>query len=135
MRDLGATQTIDYSARDLGDAIHQLHPAGIAALVDLVNQRDALTDLGSVVRSGGRLATVLGAADIEHLASRGVTAANVNAMPTAEKLRYLGDLASSGELAVVIQGVYPLDQVPEALVAFQQGKRGKLVLTVAAPGG
>lgn len=130
MRELGATQTIDYTAENLADAVWQLYPAGITALVDLVNQRDALTDLGSVVHSGGRVATVLGTADIEHFASRGVTAANVNATPTAGKLQYLGNLASSGELRISIQRIYSIDQVPEALAAFQQRKRGKLVLAV-----
>jgi NADPH:quinone reductase-like Zn-dependent oxidoreductase len=131
VRELGAAQTIDYASENLADAVRQLYPAGITALVDLVNQRDTLTDLGSVVRSGGRVATVLGAADIEHFASRGVTAANVNAAPTRDKLQHLGNLASSRELRVVIQDIYGLDQVAEALAAFQQGKRGKLVLAVA----
>lgn len=130
VRELGATDTIDHSAGSLTDAVRQQYPAGIAALVDLANQTDALTDLGSVVRSGGRLATVLGAADIEHFSSRGVTAVNVNAVPTADKLRRLATLASAGELRVPVQEVYSLDHADDALAAFQQGKRGKLVLRV-----
>jgi len=130
VRELGATHTIDYSTGSVADAVRDLHPAGISALIDLVDQQDALTELGSVVRSGGRVATLLGAADVERFASRGVTAVNVNPAPTEDKLRRLAELASSGELRVIIQGVYSLDQVGEAFEVFQQGTRGKLVLTI-----
>jgi NADPH:quinone reductase-like Zn-dependent oxidoreductase len=131
VRELGATQTIDHSAGSVADSVRRLYPDGVAVLIDLVNQRGALTDLGSVVASGGRVATTLGAADVEIFASRGVAAANVNAAPTADKLRNLANLASSGELRVPIQAVYPLDQVEEALAAFQQGTRGKIILSIA----
>lgn len=132
VRDLGAAETIDHTAGSVSDAIRTRHPEGITALIDLVDQRDALTELGSVVRSGGRVATLLGAADIDHFVARGVTAANVNATPTPQKLGRLAALATSGELRVKIQAVYSLDQVGEALAAFQHGTRGKIVLHVAS---
>jgi NADPH:quinone reductase-like Zn-dependent oxidoreductase len=131
VRELGATQTIDHAAGSVADSVRRLYPDGVAVLIDLVDQRDALTDLGSVVASGGRVATTLGAADVEIFASRGVAAANVNAAPTAEKLAHLAGLTSSGELRVGVQAGYPLDQVEEALAAFQQGTRGKIVLSIA----
>ncbi|MEA2631310.1 MAG: hypothetical protein QOE66_1529 [Chloroflexota bacterium] len=135
IRDLGASDTIDYTGGGVGDAIRARHPDGITALIDLVTQRDALTELGSIVASGGRVATLMGAADLDHFAGRGVTAANVNARPTAQKLEHLASLASSGELRVPIQAVYPLDRAGEALAAFQQGTRGKLVLHIAPDAG
>jgi NADPH:quinone reductase-like Zn-dependent oxidoreductase len=131
VRELGATQTIDYSAGNVAETVRQMYPDGVTALIDTVSQRGALSDLGSVVRSGGRVATSLGAADVEHFSSRGVAAMNVNAAPTADKLLNLANLASSGELSVTIQAVYPLDQVEDALAAFQQGTQGKIVLSVA----
>jgi NADPH:quinone reductase-like Zn-dependent oxidoreductase len=130
VRELGATQTIDYTAGSLVDAVSRHYPDGITALIDLVNQQDELTDLGSVVRAGGRVASLLGAADVEHFAARSVTATNVNAAPTADKLERLANLASSGELRVLIQGVYSIDQVGEAFEAFRQGTRGKLIVRV-----
>jgi NADPH:quinone reductase-like Zn-dependent oxidoreductase len=93
-----------------------------------VDQKNALTELAAVVREGGHVATLLGAADIDQLAIRGVIGHNVNAAPTADKLRLLGELADSGALRVPIQGVYSIDQAGDALRAFQQGTRGKLVL-------
>ncbi len=135
VRELGATDTIDYSAGSVADAARSRYPDGVAALVDLVDQKDALTELASVVRGGGHLATLLGAADVDQLATRGVIGHNVNAAPTADKLRLLGELAGSGALRVPIQGVYSLDQAGDAVQAFQQGTHGKLVLRVGSDGG
>jgi NADPH:quinone reductase-like Zn-dependent oxidoreductase len=131
LRDLGASRTIDYSAGSVADAVRAAYPDGITALIDVVDQKDALTALGSVVHSGGRVASLLGAADVAAFASREVSATNVNAAPTPEKLQRLADLVGSGDLQVLIQAVYSLDQVEEALEAFKQGTRGKLVVRLA----
>ena len=135
VRELGATDTIDYSAGSVPDAVRSRYPYGVAALIDLVDQKDALTELAAVVREGGHVATLLGAADIDQLATRGVIGHNVNAAPSADKLRLLGELASSGALRVPIQAVYSIDQAGDAFQAFQQGTRGKLVLRVGSDGG
>lgn len=129
-RELGASQTIDYSAGSVADAVLAAYPDGISALIDVVDQKDALTELGSVVRADGRVASLLGAADVEAFAEREITATNVGATPTPEKLDRLAELVGSGELRVLIQGTYPLDEVPEAIEAFKQGTRGKLIVRV-----
>jgi NADPH:quinone reductase-like Zn-dependent oxidoreductase len=134
VRELGATETVDYSAGNVAEAVRRRYPDGIAALIDVVNQKDELAELASVVRSGGHVATLLGAADIEALTARGIVGHNVNAAPTAEKLRVLGELAASGALRVPIQGVYSIADAGEALKVFQQGTRGKLVLSVEPNG-
>jgi len=126
---LGATETIDYSAGSIVDAVRSRYPNGVDALIDVVNQKDALTELASVVRSGGHMATLMNAADVEKLAARGIGAANVMATPTPEKLRMLGELASSGALRVHVQATYPIDRADEALKAFQNGKHGKVIVT------
>jgi NADPH:quinone reductase-like Zn-dependent oxidoreductase len=127
-RELGASHTIDYSAGSIADAVRAAYPDGITAVTDVVNRKEALTELGSVVHSGGRVASLLGAADVEEFASRGITATNVSATPTPEKLQRLADLVGSGGLRVLTQGVYSIDQVGEALEAFKQGTRGKLIV-------
>jgi NADPH:quinone reductase-like Zn-dependent oxidoreductase len=128
--DLGAAETIDYTADTVADAVGERYPDGITALIDLVSQGEALTEVGSVVRTGGRVATLLGAADVEQFAARGITAANVNAMPTHDKLERLGAMVASGELRVVIQEVYSLDRIGDAMDAFGRGTRGKLIITM-----
>ena len=128
--ELGASHTIDYSAGSIADAVRAAYPDGITALIDVVNRKEALTEVGSVVHSGGRVASLLGAVDVEEFASRDITATNVNATPTPEKLQRLAELVGSGGLRVIIQAVYPLDQVGEALEAFKRGTRGKLIVRI-----
>ena len=130
VRDLGAAHVFDYSAGSVAEAVRDRYPDGVMALIDLVSQKEGLTKLGSAVRAGGRVATLLGAADVERFESRDITAVNVNAAPTPDKLRVLAGLAASGDLRVVIQKAFPIDRVEEAFEAFRTGKRGKLVLTM-----
>lgn len=130
LRELGAAETIDYSAGSVADQLRSRHPEGVAALIDVVDRNEALAEVASVVRSGGHVATLLGAADIAHLATRGIVGHNVNAVPSADKLRLLGELAASGALRIPIQGIYSIDRVGEALHAFQQGTRGKLIVRI-----
>ena len=130
VRELGTADTIDYSAGSVADTVRARHPEGIAALIDLVDQTETLTELASVVRPGGHVASLLGAADIEQLLARGVVGHNVNAAPTAAKLRMLGEMAASGALRVQIQGVYSIERASEAFQVFQGGTRGKLVLGI-----
>jgi NADPH:quinone reductase-like Zn-dependent oxidoreductase len=132
VRQLGALQTIDYSAGSIADAVRRLYPDGITALIDVVHEKDALTDLGSVVGSGGRVASLRAAADLEHFGALGVAATNVIADPTPDKLRRLAGLVSSGELLVPIQRVYSIDQIEGAFEAFRQGKRGKLIVSLGS---
>lgn len=130
VRALGATQTIDWSAGGIIQAVRALYPDGVTAVIDLVDQKEALAELGAVVRSGGRVATLLGAADIEAFASRGIVASNTNASTTPDKIQRLAHLVASDRLRVVIQETYPLDRASEAIAAFQAGTCGKLVLAI-----
>ena len=130
VRALGATHTVDWSAGGVVEAVRTLYPDGVTAVIDLVDQKDALTELGAIVRSGGRVTTLLGASDIEAFADRGIVASNTNAATTPDKIRRLADMVASGRLRVVIQETYPLDRAAEAITAFQAGSRGKLVLAI-----
>lgn len=129
VRDLGAADTIDYSAGSVVDAVRSRYPGGISALIDVVSQKEAFIELSMLVRSGGNAATVMGAADVDALAALGVGGTNVAASPTPEKLRFLADLATSGKLRVPIDSSFPIDRADDALKAFQRGTRGKVILT------
>lgn len=130
VRQLGADETIDYSSESVGDAVRSRHPNGVDSIIDLVDRTEALTELASVVRRGGHVASLLGAADDVPLTELGLIGHNVNAAPTADKLRQLAELAASGSLRVPIQGVYSIDRAGEAFTAFQHGTRGKLIIRV-----
>jgi NADPH:quinone reductase-like Zn-dependent oxidoreductase len=129
VRGLGASDAIDYTG-DVASAVRGKYPNGVTALIDVVNRGDAFAPMAALVRNGGRIATTLGAADVEALAQRGVRATNVVGAPTSEKLTTLAEAAASGSRRVEVQRTFPLDNAPEALQAFSGGTLGKLVLVV-----
>ena len=130
VRGLGASETLDYAAGDVGAAIRARYPDGIAALIDGVNRDEAFRQLAELVRAGGRIATTLGAADVEGLAARDVRATNIMGTPTPDKLRHLAEQVAAGTLRIEIQQTFALADAAQALAVFSAGTRGKLVLTI-----
>jgi NADPH2:quinone reductase len=130
VRGLGASETVDYAAENVAEAVRARFPDGIAGLIDTVNRDEAFPPMAALVRDGGRVATTLGTADVAALAARNVTATNVVGAPTTEKLTSLAEQVAAGTLRVEIQQTFPLTEAPAALAAFMAGTRGKLVLTV-----
>jgi len=130
VRSLGATETIDYTQSGLGDTVRRLVPEGLAGLIDGVSRAEAFMPLAALVRSGGRAATTLGAADVDALAARGVRATNIMGSPTRAKLESLAAQTAAGTLQVPVQATFSLTDAHEALEAFGAGTRGKLVLTI-----
>ena len=128
---LGAAEAIDYTLTGLGDTVRRLTPDGLAGLIDAVSRAEAFGPLAALLRDGGRAATTLGAADVEALAARGVTATNIAGSPTTEKLTMLADQAATGTLRVPVQATYPLEEFTDAITAFGAGTRGKIVLRIA----
>jgi NADPH:quinone reductase-like Zn-dependent oxidoreductase len=130
VRSLGAAETIDYTKSGLGDTVRRLVPEGLAGLIDGVSRGEAFMPLAALVRSGGRAATTLGAADVEALAARGVRGTNVMGAPTPGTLAFLAEEATAGRLQVPIQATFSLADAARAVEAFGAGTRGKLILTV-----
>jgi NADPH:quinone reductase-like Zn-dependent oxidoreductase len=130
VRGLGASDTVDYSTGDIAGTVRAKYPDGVMALIDMVNRDDAFEAMTALVRNGGRIATTLGAADVEALAERTVRATNVIGTPTAKKLAQLADAVASGALRVEVQQTFPLERAGEALEAFSGGTLGKLVLVI-----
>jgi len=130
VRQLGASETVDYAAGDVADAIRARFPDGLTALIDTVNREEAFAGMAELVRDGGRLATTLGAADADSLAARNVRATNVMGAPTPEKLAILAEQVAAGTLRIEIQQVFRLSEAAAAHAAFMAGTRGKLVLRV-----
>ena len=130
-RELGATETVDHTRRDLLDAVRMTHPGGIEAIIDVVSERDALGRIAGLVKEGGRLASSVYAADVESLAQRGIKATNVSVQPDARRLEELSRIVDAGELTVRLERTFSLEQAPEALDESRTGHvRGKIVLLV-----
>ncbi|WP_052411842.1 NADP-dependent oxidoreductase [Streptomyces sp. NRRL S-118] len=130
-RALGAAEVIDYRNDDVADAVRAAHPAGVDAVLDLVDSREVVMgEIAALVRDGGRLATTVFAADPEALARRGVRAINFIYQATDQDMAVLADLASSGALKVAETTTFKLAAMDEAYAASTSGHvRGKLVIT------
>jgi NADPH:quinone reductase-like Zn-dependent oxidoreductase len=128
VRKMGATASVDWSTGELAPAVRDLHPDGVAAVIDLVNRdQDALTALATgVLRPGGRVACTGHAADPDRLP--GLRATNVRAEVDQDALHTIADLAGSGRLTAPITATFPFDQVAEAFAALRAGALGKLAI-------
>ena len=130
-RELGASETFDYTRRDLLNAVRTAHPGGIEAIIDVVSERAALDRLAGLLKEGGRLASSVYAANVESLAQRGIKATNVGAQPEARQLEKLSRMVDAGELSVRLERTFPLERTSEALEESRTGHvRGKIVLLV-----
>ena len=117
LRGLGAVELLDRDA-DLASAVRSTHPEGVDAVFDLVSQAPDV----SLLKSGGRLASSLGAA------GEGPGRFNVMSQPTPANLERLAGLLEAGTLRVPVQRSFGLEQTGEAVQALlgthTQGKLG-----------
>ena len=130
VRSLGASETIDYTDAGVADVVRSRFPNGIDALIDMVDRDEAFDRMTLLCQPGGRIATTVGAADVDALAARQISATNVMGAPTSEKLSALAEQVAAGRLRVEIERTFPLSDASAAIASFASGKRGKLVLVV-----
>ena len=129
VRGLGASQTIDYQAQDVFDTVRTAHPDGIAAIFDMVGDKEANARLAQLVRLGGHFASMAGGADVEALAARGITGLNVRTQATTEKLERLLEFVASGSLRRPEIRTFALADAGQALIEIAgRHVRGKLVI-------
>jgi NADPH:quinone reductase-like Zn-dependent oxidoreductase len=131
VRELGASEVVDYSAGDTAEAIRALAPERVAALIDVVNRDAAFASMVGLLGKGARVATTQGVVDVDALASRGIRGTNIMGTPTPEKLATLAEQVASGTLQISIQETFPLERAEDAIRAFSAGTLGKVVLTVS----
>lgn len=130
-RGLGAADVIDYAAGAVADAVRSRYPDGIDAVADMHGDAEQLAGLTEQVRSGGHVASVVGAADIEALGARGIEATNIQGRVTTASLDILSAMLEAGELVAPEIRTYPLLNAGEALAAVGTSHvRGKLVVIV-----
>ncbi len=132
VRGFGAAEVLDYEAGDIVEAVRSAQPRGIDAVADMHGDGEQVARLAEQVVSGGRVASAVGAADLEGLAERGIEGVNVMGLVNTSALDVLKDMMTAGELVTPEIRTLPMAEAAEALAAVGTGHvRGKIVVTVA----
>ncbi len=130
-RRLGAAEVIDYIAGDVVEALRSRYPDGIDAIADMRGDRESVARLAEQVRSGGHVASAVGAADAEALGGRGIEGTNVMGMVTTASLQALAAMLERGEIISPDIRPFSLADAGEALAAVGTGHvRGKIIVTL-----
>jgi NADPH2:quinone reductase len=130
-RRLGAGDVIDYTTGDIAEALRSRYPGGMDAIADMHGDKEGLARLAEQVRSGGHVASAVGAADPEALRGRGIGATNVVGLVTTESLETLSRMLAAGEIASPEIHSLSLADAADALATLATGHvRGKIAVTV-----
>ena len=122
LRELGVSDVIPRDG-DVAEAVRDLVPDGVDALIDLVNYTPGTYD--AALKNGARVASSTGAA------GEGPGRTNIMAAPTPENLQRLGALLVGGSLRIPVQATYDLTEAPQALAALTgEHTQGKLAIKV-----
>jgi NADPH:quinone reductase-like Zn-dependent oxidoreductase len=131
-RRLGAADVVDYTSGDIAEAVRSKYPNGIDAIADMHGDKEGLARLAEQVRSGGHVASAVGAADAEAFGGRGIEATNVMGRVTTGSLEALLGMFEAGEIAAPEIRSFSLAQAGDAMAAVATHHvRGKIVVTVS----
>jgi NADPH:quinone reductase len=129
-RSLGAAETIDYAAGDLVEAVRSAHPDGIDAVADMHSVEGLISRLSDVIRTGGRVASAVGSADVDALAAKGITATNVYGAVDTARLEQMVSMFESKEIVSPELQRFPFGRMADALDLLASGHvRGKIIVT------
>lgn len=127
VRKLGADRPIDYKAETFEDVVKD-----IDLVFDLIGG-DTQTRSFAVLKDGGTLISTLQKPDEAELARRHARGAHYLAKPDARELAEIAGLIDAGKVKVIVNAIYPLDEVARAHKHMENDHiAGKVVLQVAA---
>lgn len=134
-RSFGVDEFVAYDTQDPIAAIKRSHPEGVDAVLDLVDDAARIGSAAAIVREGGRIVSTIGAADVDSLAKRNVTAINLELRTTPQSshagLRALAEMVERGRVRVPIAAEHALSEAQRALEESKSGRvDGKIVLTI-----
>jgi NADPH2:quinone reductase len=125
LTDLGAAQTVDYA--DLDAAVRAIAPDGVDAAVHLSGDPVAIAAL---VKDGGTFVSPLLYAPEMLPGSERLEFVAIAGYPTGDGLRYLADLAESGDLRIIVDRELPFDEVAAGFEAFGHETLGNIVVLI-----
>lgn len=132
-RRLGAEEVYDSQAGDVIDALRATHPDGVDAVLDLVNDPDAIRRDAEIIRPAGRLVSTIFAADEGWFAQRQITAHNhassANPLISPQGLVTVAQMLADGTITARIRSTFGLDAAGQILDELRHGGlRGKAVI-------
>lgn len=131
IRQLGASETIDYTAVDVAEQARRTHPGGIDAFFDLSRDQDGFSQCAGLVRDAGVAVSATFTATPELLASERIAVSNFTMRDKPDLLARITAQAASGRITVPTQQTVTLDQVPDALArSTAGGARGKTIVRI-----
>ena len=111
LRNLGADDVIDYTAVRFEDQLH-----AVDVVLDTVGG-DTLERSWSVLRPGGIMVTVAGAASADKAAQYGVRGVDFIVKPSRAELIELARLIEAGKIQPIVEATFPLANAREAFEA------------------
>jgi NADPH2:quinone reductase len=132
-RRLGAEEVYDTASVDVTDALRTSHPSGVDAVLDLVNDTNAIRRDAEILKSGGSLVSTLYAADAGWFAQRKITAHNIasnaNPLSSPQGLSEVASLLEHGRITARIGSRFELDDAGQMLEKLRHGDlRGKTII-------
>ena len=126
LRRLGAEVLIDYRTADFAAGLRD-----IDVVLDTVGGQTRARSWPLLRRGGMLVAIAMPPSDAAAAERHGVRTARAAVTPHGERLAEIGRLIDAGELEVVIDREFPLDQAAQAHRRIEQGHaRGKIILRV-----
>ena len=134
-RSLGVDEFVAYDRVDVVEAVKAAHPDGVDAILDLVSDATKIQANAAILRSGGKIASTIGALDTKSFQERGFEATNIVLVDTPQSshagLRTLARMLEEGRLRVVIAEEMDLADAERALQESAKSTvNGKIVLTM-----
>lgn len=129
LRQLGASELIDYTSTDVVSAIRASHPSGIDAVLDCVGGETAANSV-QAIRDGGRLVSIV---DLEQVTpTRQIDTHVLYFRPDGQQLAELARFVDDGQLTVHLDRVFPLEEARQAHERMEtRHHQGKIVLSVS----
>lgn len=131
LRELGATDVVDFTAGSVADQVRGGRPDGVDALINLAGY--TLDDVPiDAVRSAGAVCTTTQVPDADTIAARQLTGGGIIASPTREVLAPLAEQAAKGALDTDVHRVLSLEQAADGLAEIAAGRaRGKFIVDLS----
>lgn len=124
VKNLGADEVIDYTARDFS----QLRDLDV--VFDTLGG-DVMDNSWQTLKRGGRLVSIIGTPDAQVAERHGVTPLFCFVQPNATQLAELARLFDAGKLQVTIDSLFALEDIQKAHERSESGRaRGKIVVQI-----